>query len=86
MQPADASVAVPTGCLRLKLSAAAGWAVYAGWVDLFTALGAGLRLRGNLLNLRRARTVRRANTGRRRGPRALGLRRSRWRREPNDCI
>lgn len=37
---------------------AVGWAVDAERVDLFTALGAVLILGANLLNLRRAPTVR----------------------------
>lgn len=58
MQHADATVVVPMDFLRVPLTAAAGWAVYAERVDLFTALGVALILGGNLLNLRRAPTVR----------------------------
>lgn len=58
MQHADATVVVPMDFLRVPLTAAVGWAVYAERVDLFTALGVALILGGNLLNLRRAPTVR----------------------------
>jgi drug/metabolite transporter (DMT)-like permease len=44
--------------LRVPLTAAAGWAVYAERVDLLTALGVALILAGNLLNLQRAPTAR----------------------------
>lgn len=54
MRHADATVVVPMDFLRVPLSAAAGWAVYAERIDLFTALGALLILAGNLLNLQRA--------------------------------
>jgi len=42
MQHADATVVVPMDFLRVPLTAAAGWAVYAERVDLFTALGVAL--------------------------------------------
>jgi drug/metabolite transporter (DMT)-like permease len=58
MQHADATVVVPMDFLRVPLTAAAGWAVYAERVDLLTALGVALILAGNLLNLQRAPTVR----------------------------
>ncbi len=58
MQHADATVVVPMDFLRVPLTAAVGWAVYAERVDLFTALGVALILAGNLLNLRRANPVR----------------------------
>ena len=58
MQHADATVVVPMDFLRVPLTAAAGWAVYAERVDLFTALGVALILGGNLLNLRRAPMLR----------------------------
>lgn len=57
MQHADATV-VPMDFLRVPLTAAAGWAVYAERVDLFTAMGVALFLGGNLLNLRRTPTLR----------------------------
>ena len=58
MQHADATVVVPMDFLRVPLTAAVGWAVYAERVDLFTALGVALIIGGNLLNLRRAPAVR----------------------------
>jgi len=54
MQHAEATVVVPMDFLRVPLTAAAGWAVYAERVDLLTALGVVLILGGNLLNLKRA--------------------------------
>lgn len=54
MQHADATVVVPMDFLRVPLSAAAGWALYAEQVDAFTVLGVGLILGANLLNLRRS--------------------------------
>jgi drug/metabolite transporter (DMT)-like permease len=51
---ADATVVVPMDFLRVPLAALAGWAIYAERVDLLTALGAGLILTGNLLNLKAA--------------------------------
>jgi drug/metabolite transporter (DMT)-like permease len=58
MQHAEATVVVPMDFLRVPLTAAVGWAVYAERVDLFTALGVVLILGGNLLNLRRPATAR----------------------------
>ncbi len=58
MQHADATVVVPMDFLRVPLTAAAGWAVYAERVDLYTVLGVALILTGNLLNLQRAPTAR----------------------------
>ncbi|HEY0855626.1 MAG TPA: DMT family transporter [Albitalea sp.] len=58
MRHADATVVVPMDFLRVPLTAAAGWLVYAERVDLFTVLGASLILTGNLLNLRRADATR----------------------------
>jgi drug/metabolite transporter (DMT)-like permease len=49
---ADATVVVPMDLLRVPLSAAAGWMLYAEQLDIFTVLGAALILTGNLLNLR----------------------------------
>jgi drug/metabolite transporter (DMT)-like permease len=40
--------------LRVPLSAAVGWLVYAERLDLATIAGAALILTGNLLNLRRS--------------------------------
>lgn len=51
---ADATVVIPMDFLRVPLAALAGWAFYAERVDLMTALGAGLILTGNLLNLKAA--------------------------------
>ncbi len=51
MQHADATVVVPMDFLRVPLTALVGWLVYAEGVDLFTALGVGLILAGNALNL-----------------------------------
>ena len=62
MQHAEATVVVPMDFLRVPLTAAAGWAIYAERVDLFTLAGVGLILGGNLLNLRQA--ARRARPGR----------------------
>jgi drug/metabolite transporter (DMT)-like permease len=56
MAYADATVVVPMDFLRVPLTAAAGWLVYAERVDLVTVLGASLILAGNLLNLRRVGT------------------------------
>jgi drug/metabolite transporter (DMT)-like permease len=49
---ADATVVVPMDFLRVPLTAAAGWLLYAERLDVFTVLGAALILTGNLLNLR----------------------------------
>jgi drug/metabolite transporter (DMT)-like permease len=54
MQYADATTIVPMDFLRVPLSAVVGWLVYAEAIDLYTGLGAGLILVGNLLNLREA--------------------------------
>jgi drug/metabolite transporter (DMT)-like permease len=51
MQHADATVVVPMDFLRVPLTALVGWLVYSEGVDLFTALGVGLILAGNVLNL-----------------------------------
>lgn len=60
MAHADATVVVPMDFLRVPLTAAVGWWVYAERLDLFTALGVGLILAGNLLNLLRWPTRRQA--------------------------
>ena len=51
MQHADATVVVPMDFLRVPLTALVGWLVYAEALDLFTGLGVGLILAGNVLNL-----------------------------------
>lgn len=51
MQHADATVVVPMDFLRVPLTALVGWLVYSERLDIFTALGVGLILAGNLLNL-----------------------------------
>ena len=53
MQHADATVVVPMDFLRVPLTAAVGWALYAERVDALGVLGVVLILCGNLLNLRR---------------------------------
>ncbi len=52
LQHADATTVVPMDFLRVPLTALAGWMLYAERIDLLTALGAGLILAGNLLNLK----------------------------------
>jgi drug/metabolite transporter (DMT)-like permease len=54
---ADATVVVPMDFLRVPLTAAAGWWLYAERLDAFTVLGAALILTGNLLNLRSSERV-----------------------------
>ncbi|WP_316167552.1 MULTISPECIES: DMT family transporter [unclassified Bradyrhizobium] len=54
---ADATIVVPMDFLRVPLTAAAGWLLYAEQLDAFTLLGAALILGGNLLNLRPAQPV-----------------------------
>lgn len=49
---ADATVVLPMDFLRVPLTAAAGWLIYAERLDAFTVLGAMLILTGNLLNLK----------------------------------
>jgi drug/metabolite transporter (DMT)-like permease len=49
---ADATVVLPMDFLRVPLTATAGWLIYSERLDMFTLLGAGLILTGNLLNLR----------------------------------
>ncbi len=49
---ADATVVLPMDFLRVPLTAAAGWLLYAERMDAFTVLGALLILTGNLLNLK----------------------------------
>ena len=52
MRHADATVVVPMDFLRVPLSALAGALLYAERIDAAMALGAGLILVGNLLNLK----------------------------------
>jgi drug/metabolite transporter (DMT)-like permease len=52
MRYADATIVVPMDFLRVPLTAAVGWLVYAERLDLYTVLGAALILTGNLLNLK----------------------------------
>lgn len=54
MRYADATVVVPMDFLRVPLSAAVGWLVYAERLDLATVIGGVLILTGNLLNLKRS--------------------------------
>ena len=49
---ADATIVLPMDFLRVPLTAAAGWLLYAERMDVFTVLGALLILTGNLLNLK----------------------------------
>jgi drug/metabolite transporter (DMT)-like permease len=49
---ADATIVLPMDFLRVPLTAAAGWLIYAERLDAFTVLGAMLILAGNLLNLK----------------------------------
>ena len=49
---ADATVVLPMDFLRVPLTAAVGWLLYAERLDAFTVLGAMLILTGNLLNLK----------------------------------
>ncbi|MFY7856800.1 MAG: DMT family transporter [Rubrivivax sp.] len=51
MQHADATVVVPMDFLRVPLTALVGWLAYSERLDVFTALGIGLILMGNVLNL-----------------------------------
>ncbi len=53
MQLADATVVVPMDFLRVPLTALVGWLAYSEGLDLFTLLGIGLILAGNVLNLAR---------------------------------
>jgi drug/metabolite transporter (DMT)-like permease len=62
MQHADATVVVPMDFLRVPLTALVGWLAYSERLDLFTALGVGLILAGNLLNLVRWRAGGRRDT------------------------
>lgn len=49
---ADATIVLPMDFLRVPLTAAAGWLIYAERMDMLTLLGALLILSGNLLNLK----------------------------------
>jgi drug/metabolite transporter (DMT)-like permease len=51
MQHADTTVVVPMDFLRVPLTALVGWLAYSERLDLFTVLGVGLILAGNVLNL-----------------------------------
>jgi drug/metabolite transporter (DMT)-like permease len=51
MKHADATVVVPMDFLRVPLTALVGWLAYSERLDLYTALGVGLILAGNVLNL-----------------------------------
>ena len=53
LRHAPATVIVPMDFLRVPLTVAAGWLVYAEGLDRYAVLGAGLILAANLLNLRR---------------------------------
>jgi drug/metabolite transporter (DMT)-like permease len=50
---ADATIVVPMDFLRVPLSAAVGWLVYAERLDVYTMIGAAVILAGNLFNLPR---------------------------------
>jgi uncharacterized membrane protein len=52
LRHADATLVVPMDFLRVPLSALVGWLVYTENIDLLTAVGAGLILAGNMLNLK----------------------------------
>ena len=51
MQNADTTVVVPMDFLRVPLTALVGWLAYGETLDIFTALGVGLILAANVLNL-----------------------------------
>lgn len=53
---AETTIVIPMDFLRVPLSAAVGWLVYAERLDLITLIGAAIILAGNLLNLSGART------------------------------
>jgi drug/metabolite transporter (DMT)-like permease len=55
---ADATIVVPMDFLRVPLSAAVGWLVYAERLDVYTMIGAAVILAGNLFNLPRRAAVR----------------------------
>jgi len=57
MRHADATVVVPMDFLRVPLTAAAAWLVYAERVDAWTVAGAALILGANGLNLMRRRAA-----------------------------
>jgi drug/metabolite transporter (DMT)-like permease len=54
LRHAEATLIVPMDFLRVPLTAVAAWFVYGERIDAFTAVGAGLILAANLLNLRRS--------------------------------
>jgi drug/metabolite transporter (DMT)-like permease len=53
MRHADATVVVPMDFLRVPLTAAAAWWIYAEAIDAWTLIGAALILAANVLNLLR---------------------------------
>ncbi len=57
MRYADATIVVPMDFLRVPLSAAVGWLVYAENLDLYTVIGAAVILAGNMLNLTRSAPI-----------------------------
>jgi drug/metabolite transporter (DMT)-like permease len=57
MAHADATVVVPMDFLRVPLTAAAAWLIYAERMDLLTVLGTALILAGNGLNVWRPRAA-----------------------------
>ncbi|MGE0798753.1 MAG: DMT family transporter [Lautropia sp.] len=57
MRHADATAVIPMDFLRVPLTTAVGWLLYAERIDRYTVLGAALILGGNLLNLRRPPVV-----------------------------
>jgi drug/metabolite transporter (DMT)-like permease len=58
MRYAEATVVVPMDFLRVPLSAAVGWLVYAERLDVMTLLGAVVILAGNMLNLTKRSSAR----------------------------
>jgi drug/metabolite transporter (DMT)-like permease len=63
MRHAETTVVVPMDFLRVPLTAAAAWWVYAEAIDFWTALGAALILGANLVNLLRRGQLEEAKTG-----------------------
>jgi drug/metabolite transporter (DMT)-like permease len=54
LQHAEATIVVPMDFLRVPLAGAIGWLIYNEGIDIYLAVGAGLILAGNLLNLKGA--------------------------------
>ena len=54
LRHAEATTVVPLDFLRVPLTALAAWLVFSERFDVFTVVGAGVILGGNLLNLRRS--------------------------------